>query len=442
MAQLAYLDCFAGISGDMFLGAMLDLGLAIEDLERELLKLDLRGYRLTLTSVEKRGLRAAQFKVLLDAPDGGHDADQPNAHQHHRSFTHIRGLIGRSALSAAVKDNAIRIFTRLAEAEAAVHGVALDDVRFHELGAVDAIVDITGAAIAVELLDITAIVCSPLHLGSGFVKMAHGLYPVPAPATARLLAGVPVYGTETRGELVTPTGAAIATTLATRYGPLPAMSIARTGHGAGTKDREFPNVLRVFLGESLGVHLPASTAPAVPQPAPSAELPVIAAPRAPHPEQHLAGDTDAGWHEGPATVIEANIDDMNPQLFESLGERLLAAGALDVLLIPAQMKKGRPGVLLQVLAHPDSVDALLAIVFTESTTIGARTHDVTKRMLRRELRTVDTEYGPVRVKIAWMGARIVNAAPEYADCRALAAQRGVSLKQVMGAASAAGLLAR
>ncbi len=424
MTRIAYLDCFAGISGDMFVGALLDLGLEMADLERELSKIDLTGYRLAHTSVDKLGLRATHFKVLLDSADDtrladGTPPDHTHTHNdHHRAFTHIRDLIARSALSDTVKATATRIFTRLAEAEAAVHGVEIDQVHFHELGAVDAIVDIVSAAIGIELLAIGEIVCSPLHLGSGFVRMAHGLYPIPAPATARLIAGAPVYSTEAKGELVTPTGAAIATTLARGYGPLPAMTVTRTGYGAGTRDREFPNVLRVMLGER-------------------GAMAAATAPRTPFPEQHVAATTSAGYHEGPATVIEANIDDMNPQLYDTLIERLLAAGALDVVLIPAHMKKNRPGIVLQVLAHPASVDPLLAIVFAESTTIGARTYDVTKRMLQRESITVTTPYGALRVKVARLGGRVVNAAPEFEDCRALAASGGVAVKAVHAAAQSA-----
>lgn len=424
MTRIAYLDCFAGISGDMFVGALLDLGLELADLEGELRKLDLTGYRLARASVDKLGLRATHFNVLLDSAGGtrpadGAPPDHTHAHDdHHRAFTHIRDLISRSALSDPVKGAAIRIFTRLAEAEAAVHGVEVDQVHFHELGAIDAIVDIVSAAIGVEQLGIDEFVCSPLHLGSGFVRMAHGLYPIPAPATARLIAGAPVYSTEAKGELVTPTGAAIATTLASGYGPLPMMTVTRIGYGAGTRDREFPNVLRVIMGERNSTAVPT-------------------APRTPFPEQHAAAATEAGYHEGPATVIEANIDDMNPQLYDALIERLLTAGALDVALIPAHMKKNRPGILLQVLAHPASVDALLAIVFTESTTIGARTYDVTKRMLQREHRVIQTPYGPVRVKVARLGERVVNIAPEYEDCRALAASAGVAVKAVHAAAQSA-----
>ncbi len=434
--KIAYFDCFAGISGDMLVGALLDLGLDKTVLERELRKLPLEGYRLEVFKVDKRGIQATKFQVILTDSNGEHLADaefqevaQPTEtaahphHQHpsgnahsHRSLAEILSLINASSLSAGVKSTATHIFTRLGQAEAHVHGVSLDEVHFHEVGGVDAIVDIVGAAIGLEQLGIERVYASALHLGSGFVRAAHGLLPVPAPATAQLVAGVPVYAGEVKGELVTPTGAAIITTIAHGFGPLPSLVIEASGYGAGTRDREFPNVLRGYLGHEA----------AVPTPSTPAGRQV----RDPFPEQHIGPQVAAGYHEGPATVIEANIDDMNPQLFEYLLERLLLAGALDVSLIPVQMKKSRPGTILHVLAHPTSVDELLAIIFTESTTIGARTYEVTKRMLQRETQTVETPFGPVRVKVARLGNRVVNVAPEYEDCRELARRHGLPLKEV------------
>ncbi|GIK42007.1 MAG: UPF0272 protein [Chloroflexota bacterium] len=432
--KIAYFDCFAGISGDMLLGALLDLGLDLAALKRELRKLPLAGYRLEAARVNKRGIQATQFNVILAGSRSDHLADsefeevaQPTAGTDHppdphhpdqpqRPLAEILSLIERSDLSDKVKATATAIFTRLGQAEAQVHGVRLEQVHFHEVGGVDAIVDIVGAAIALEKLEIEQVYASPLHLGSGFVRAAHGLLPVPAPATAQLIAGVPVYSSEVKGELVTPTGAAIITTIAHSFGPLPPLVIEASGYGAGTRDREFPNVLRGYLGHAAaGAVLPAP---------PSRRV------RDPFPQQHHTPEVSAGYHQGPATVIEANIDDMNPQLFEYLLERLLEAGALDVSLIPIQMKKSRPGTLLHVLAHPASVDELLAIIFTESTTIGARTYEVTKRMLQRETQTVETVLGPVRVKVAWLGSRVVNVAPEYEDCRELARRHNLPLKEV------------
>jgi pyridinium-3,5-bisthiocarboxylic acid mononucleotide nickel chelatase len=332
-------------------------------------------------------------------------------------------VIQDSALSDRVKTRACAIFSRLAEAEGQVHGSPTDKVQFHEVGGTDAIVDIVGAAIGLEQLGIESVYASPLPLGSGFIRSAHGLYPVPGPATANLLRGVPVYTTQASGEMVTPTGAAIITSLAQGFGPMPAMTVESVGYGAGTRQREFPNVLRGFIGESY----PASQ-----------EVPFGARTgRDPYPQQHQVPAGEPGYHEAQAVVIETNIDDMSPQLFEHLSDLLLAAGALDVVMLPVQMKKGRPGMLLHVLAYPTSVDVLLEIVFSESTSIGARTYPVTKHMLQRETRLVETPYGRVRLKLAWLGERLVNVAPEYEDCREIAYHKGVPLKEVISAAMAA-----
>jgi uncharacterized protein (TIGR00299 family) protein len=448
-----YLDCFAGISGDMTVGAFIDLGLELAVLESELQKLHLEGYRLEAARVEKRGLAAIQFKVILADADHEHLADaefedshshptheHPHGHEHehshahgeteghthvHRSLSDILALIAGSELSKQVKANASLIFTRLGEAEAKVHGIPVEEVHFHEVGGVDAIVDIVSTAIGLEQLGVERVVASPLHLGSGFVKMAHGLYPIPAPATAQLIQSVPVYATEAKGELVTPTGAAIVTSLASSFGPLPVMSIARVGYGAGTRDRDFPNVLRAMLGETEASSRSGNAAP---------EVLSTRTPRDPNPQQHIAIPVEAGYHQGQAIVIEANIDDMNPQLYEMLSEQLLAAGALDVLVLPVQMKKQRPGVLLQVLSAPEMLSALLDILFRESTTIGVRTYAVTRYMLQRESVQVMTRYGSVRVKVARQGARVVNIAPEYEDCRALAQRTHQPVKLIYAAA--------
>jgi hypothetical protein len=446
--KILYLDCFAGISGDMFLGLLLDLGLKLDVLSAELSKLPMQGYQLQADRMDKRGIQAVQFKVMLMEPGGAHLADSEfievdptrspavqdkhhTAHageadqtEHaHRSLPEILAVIQNSALSDRVKNQACAIFTRLAEAEGQVHGSPADQVQFHEVGGTDAIVDIVGAAIGLEQLAIESVYASPLPLGSGFIRSAHGLYPLPGPATANLLRGVPVYTTQANGEMVTPTGAAIITSLAQGFGPMPAMTVQAVGYGAGTRQREFPNVLRGFLGESYS---------------PSGEASFGARTgRDPYPQQHQVPTGEPGYHQTEAVVIETNIDDMNPQLFENLSDRLLAAGALDVVLIPVQMKKGRPGMLLQVLAYPTSVDVLLEIVFSESTSIGARTYPVTKHMLQRETRLVETPYGRVRLKLAWLGERLVNVAPEYEDCREIAFHKGVPLKEVISAAMAA-----
>lgn len=434
-----YLDCFAGISGDMTVGALLDLGVELTALERELAKLHLTGYRLGVTRVDKRGLQATRFKVILTDDGHEHVADSevveatPGTHEHthdhdhapavqrtHRALSDILSIINASDLSAWVKERASAIFTRLGQAEATVHGVDIEQVHFHEVGGVDAIVDIVGAVIGLEILGVDRVMASPLHLGSGFVRISHGTYPIPAPATALLVRGVPVYATEAKGELVTPTGAAIVTTLAHSFGPMPMMVVEKMGHGAGTRDRDFPNVMRAFLGELTSDS----------QATGSTER----AHRAPHPEQHAVTVNAQGYQEQTAVVIEASIDDMNPQHYEALLEALLQAGALDALMLSAQMKKQRPGTLLQVTSHTDGVNDLLAIIFRESTTIGVRTYAVQRYMLPREMHEVTTRYGIVRVKVARLGDKVMNIAPEYEDCRALARQHGVALKMVYAAA--------
>ena len=266
-----------------------------------------------------------------------------------------------------------------------------------------------------------------MHLGSGFVKAAHGLLPIPAPATINLLKGIPVYSTDVKGELVTPTGAAFIASVVKEFGPLPQMKIIAIGYGAGSRDRNFPNVLRAYLGETDGQTLPVPAAPTHVN-------------RTPYAEQHLSPEMASGYHTSPAVVIEANLDDMQPQLFDSLMEHLLEADALDVTMTPAQMKKNRPGIRLQVLSSPASVDRLLKIIFTESTTIGVRTYDVQKRMLQREVIEVQTRFGKVRVKLSRLGKQVVNLAPEYEDCRRLAGLLDVSVKEVYNAALAVATL--
>ena len=444
--KIAYFDCFAGISGDMTLGALIDLGVDAQWLAGELRKLPVEGYRLETRKVKKSGIQAVRFSVILEHDAGSRladseyiEIDQPEesppakpaeAHTHdpgesHRSLNEILELIQNSQLSDRVKNTARRIFTRLGQAESQVHGIPVGQVHFHEVGGVDAIIDVVGSAIALEQLEIEAIYASPLHLGSGFVHSQHGLLPVPAPATARLITGVPAYTSETHGELVTPTGAAILTSLASGYGPMPLMSVQAVGYGAGRRERDFPNTLRIFLGEALSESSKQNQSDAALS---------VSQRRDPHPEQHQYPVGPAGYHESPAVVLETAIDDMEPELFEALTDKLSTAGALDVLLIPVQMKKNRPGLMLHVLAYPSSLDDLLQIIFTESTSIGVRTYEVTKRMLQREITMVQTPYGPIHVKVARLGARIVNIKPEYEDCRDLARRLDIPLKDVLAAA--------
>jgi uncharacterized protein (TIGR00299 family) protein len=428
----------------MAVGALLDLGLELEVLEQELRKLPITGFELSASPVSKNGIRATQFQVSLLEKDGKRIADsefwevdhqeddhpestgspsRPAGSHPHRHLSEILAIIAQSSLSESVKTTAAAIFSRLGEAEASVHGMPLEKVHLHEVGAIDAIIDIVGTVIGIEQLGIEEIYASPLPLGSGFVRSAHGMLPVPAPATAALLKDVPVYSGPGPGELVTPTGAAIVTTLAKSFGPMPQMWLTGIGYGSGTRQRNYPNVLRAFLGEVNRPVLHMGTT-AIPG-------------RDPYPEQHAGLPVAAGYHESPAVLIEANLDDMNPQLFDPLVSRLLEAGALDAGLIPMQMKKGRPAILLQVLAYPTALDQLLTIIFTESTTIGARSYPVVKHMLQRESLPVETPYGLVQVKIARLGERVVTVAPEFEDCRRLADQHQVPVKEIYALAMSA-----
>lgn len=382
---IVYFDCFSGISGDMILGALLDAGLEIDALRIELAKLGLQGYTISSEKVARSGLAATKLHLNLE-----------NKNQPARRLEDIRNIIQASSLSASIKKRSIAIFERLAEAEAKVHGTTKEHVHFHELGALDAIMDIVGASIGIELLGVTEIISSPINLGSGSVHTEHGRLPVPAPATAELLKGIPVYSSSTAFELTTPTGAAIISSLAAIFGPLPQMKINRIGHGAGSKDLPGqPNTLRVFLGEAA-----------------------------------------AAYDEDSSIVIETNIDDMNPQVYDYLIEQLMKAGAQDVFLAPIIMKKGRPAILLSVLTERTNLDAALGIIFRETTSIGVRIHEVSRRRLLREIREVETRHGKVRIKISKQGDDILNAAPEYEDCKRIAEQRQMPLKQIIEEAKA------
>ena len=331
-----------------------------------------------------------------------HEHPHPDSSGHgHRRLSEIIQMIDAAGLAPRASERAKRIFRRLGEAEAYVHQVLIDQVHFHEVGAVDSIIDIVGAAIGFELLGIDEFACSSLDVGGGQVKTAHGVLPVPAPATAELLRGAPTHSSGIQRELVTPTGAAIATTLATSYEKIPAMKLRAIGYGAGSADlAEKPNVLRLLIGE--------------------------------REESQVA---EAGSWGEPVTVIETNVDDMSPQIYGYFAERALAAGALDVFSTPAQMKKNRPGLLVTLLSEAENVSQLIDLVFRETTTIGVRTYEVRRKTLEREFVAVKTAFGEVRMKLSRMNGTILNAAPEYEDCQRIAAEKGVPLKQVMAAAT-------
>ena len=378
--KTAYFDCFSGASGNMIIGAFLDAGVPLACLEKELAKLNLTGeYLLIAEPVQKLGIGACYFNVDISA-----------RHDKHRGYEEIYALIAESSLAPEVKNLSLQILRRLGEAEAHVHRCRLQDVHFHEVGAVDTIIDLVGASYCLAYLGIEKIYASPLHVGSGMINCAHGRYPVPGPATAELLKGTPFYSTDISGELVTPTGAAILTTIAQEFIPLPPLKTESVAYGAGTWDLTIPNVLRLYTGQL--------------------------------PEDCKEPET--------ATIIETTIDDMNPEVYPYLMDRLFQAGAADVYLTPVYMKKNRPGTLVTITSNLPDQQPLLDILFTETTTIGARMHQVRRSKLTRTWQTVETQWGPVRVKIAKLGDKTVNISPEYEDCRHLAALTSTPLKQI------------
>ena len=436
--RIAYLDCFSGISGDMFLGALVDAGVSPELLVETVAALDI-GARLEISRVVRGGVAATkvdvyshgekdlprevfweqheQVQVHQHSHSHGHDlqhevgakqhspgqqssragAPAPHGHEHGhgRGLKEIRQIIQRAAISSTAKATAIRIFEALGAAEAEIHNTSIESVHFHEVGAVDAMVDVICAAVGSEALDVNEWICSPLNVGGGTVKCAHGTLPVPAPATLKLLQAAPVYSSGPQVELVTPTGAAIVKTLAARFGSFPAMKIEKAGYGAGTRDfHEHPNVLRLTIGEAV------ETAGA-------------------HTSHEMI------------TVLEANLDDLSPQVLAYAAEKLLAEGALDVFSVPVQMKKGRPGALLTVLCKTEDAERLTKMIFAETTTLGVRRREEQRQTLARRWETVQTSWGKVRIKIASMNGSVSNYAPEYEDCRALAEANHVPLKMVI-----------
>ena len=380
--KVAYFDCFSGISGDMTLGALVHAGVPLEQLRSELQWLEIPGWEISGEKVWKNGMAATHIRVRTQDT------------QTHRSLTTILGILEKSKLAGPVRERASAIFRKLGEAEAAVHDVPLEKIHFHEVGAVDAIVDIVGACVGFAALGIESFACSPLNVGGGTAKMAHGVLPVPAPATARLLLGKPTFSNGVQKELVTPTGAAIVATLCEAFGPQPAMKVSAIGYGAGTADLESqPNVLRLMVGE-------------------------------------LVGNVAAGREET-IRVLEANLDDMNPQIYGYFLEKALAAGALDVFATPVQMKKNRPGMLVTVLCQPEDAGKFQDMLFEETTTLGMRSTTAERRVLPREWVKVATPYGEVRMKVARMNGRVRQAAPEFEDCRKLAEEKNVPLHEVM-----------
>jgi pyridinium-3,5-bisthiocarboxylic acid mononucleotide nickel chelatase len=383
--KLAYFDCFSGISGDMTLGALVDAGCSADLLRGELKSLQVPGWTLTTEKVWKSGMAATYARVQTE--------DQ----QKHRSLATILEILKSSSLAAPIRERASRIFQKLGEAEAHVHDAPLEKVHFHEVGAVDAIVDIVGSCIGFHALGVERFACSPLNVGGGTAKMAHGVLPVPAPATARLLRGAPTFSNGVQRELVTPTGAAIVATLCDSFGPQPPMTVSAIGYGAGTTDLEGqPNVVRIMIGESAE-------------------------------KESAPGDEEI-------SIIEANLDDMNPQIYGYVLEKALLAGALDVYTTALQMKKNRPGTLLTILCRPEDTEALMSLLFAETTTFGVRSHRAQRRALPREWVNVSTTYGSVRIKLSRSNGHILHVTPEYDDCRKLAVEKRVPLQQVISEA--------
>ena len=381
--KIAYFDCFAGASGDMILGALVDAGLDPDLLSNELAGLHLDHYTLGFKPVNKRGLGGTQAVVGIDA----------HARHPHRGLRDIRDLIEASTLSKDIREKSMAIFTRLAEAEARVHRTTIEAIHFHEVGAIDAIIDVVGAVSGLSLLGIEAIHCSALHLGSGTVTCAHGLLPVPAPATLELVKGIPVYATEIRGELLTPTGAAILTTLSGGFGPLPALTIESSGYGAGMADPGIPNLLRVLIGH--------------------------------------ADAAGPGGEADRVAVLETAIDDMNPQIYDYVMQQALDLGALDIFLKPVQMKKNRPGVLLTLMCQPDDLHRFSRFLLKETTSIGLRWRFENRIIATRQIREMTTSLGTVRIKTASIREDIIHQSPEFEDCRKIALTRDIPLKTVI-----------
>ena len=402
--RIAYFDCPSGAAGDMIMGALVDTGVPFEALRDELAKLRLPGWSLERREVMKGVFRATKIDVHVhDHDHAGDAAGHSHAHGHDRhehpdrNLRAILDLIAASDLPATVKANASRIFTRLGEAEARVHGTTVDHVHFHDVGAVDAIVDVTGACVGLHLLGVDQVHCSALPLGGGFVTGAHGRIPIPAPGTAELLKGFPVVDTGVRRELVTPTGAAILTTLARAAGAMPAMTVEAVGYGAGNMELDAPNVIRLFLGRAAS----------------------------------------SGGRET-IMQVETTVDDMSPQLWEVVIERLFETGALDVYLTPVTMKKSRPGTVLTALCAPDRVTELSRVLFEESPTIGVRWTAYQRERLDREMVTLPTTYGAIPFKVSRLDGRVVTVTPEFDEVRRIARAKGLPVREVLDQARAEG----
>jgi len=378
--KILYFDCFSGVSGNMILGAMVDAGIDIKALKKELKKLDLHGYSLKVSKVKRKGIKGTKVDVIVDK----------KKHLHHTHYKDIKRLIERSKLPEKIKEDSLSIFKNIAEAEAKIHRTSVDNVHFHEVGAVDSIVDVVGTSICISLLNSDTILSSPINTGKGMVKTEHGLLPVPAPATTEMLKGFPSYSSDIEFELATPTGVGIITAMAKASNTIPVMKTNVIGYGAGSKDfSDSPNLLRIMIGEG-----------------------------------YSPSEQDS------ITVIESNIDDMNPQFYDHIMNRIFDAGALDVFLTPIIMKKNRPAVKITLLSDNDNVNKLADILLKETTSFGLRMYKTERIKLEKEIKTVKTEYGSTKVKIGKKNGKIINIAPEYEDCKRIANERGISIREV------------
>jgi len=382
--KIAYFDCFSGISGDMTVGALIDAGLKVETLEEELKKLGLFGYRLEVNKVVKKGISATQFKVKTK--EEGVE----------RRFKDILDILEKSKLDEEIKKKSKKIFLNIAQVESKIHQKDIDKIHFHEIGGLDSIIDITSAVIGIKTLGIEEIYSSALPVGKGFVKCAHGVIPVPAPATLELLKNIPTYSGGIESEMITPTGAAIISTLAKSFGERPLMKIERTGYGAGEKEFIIPNLLRVSIGEKI----------------------------------LKEGNLKDGYVSDEAVLIETNIDDMNPEFYDYIMDQLFSQGALDVFLTPIQMKKNRPTHMLSVVVYEQDLKEILEVLFSESTTLGVRIREIKRLRLAQQNFIAETKYGKIKVKVGIFKGEIKNIAPEYEDCKNKAKQHQVPLKEV------------
>lgn len=393
-----YFDCFAGASGNMILGGLIALGVNKDELISRLKNLSAPEFTLEFETVDRSGISAIHAKVVV--PD----------ETVYRHLSDVQKIILDSSLADRVKERALAIFARLAEAEAKVHGIDVQKVHFHEVGAMDAIIDVVGSCIGFELLGVERFVCSKIHVGSGFVRTAHGTYPVPPPAVAELLSGVPIYATDVEGELITPTGAAIINTLSHSYGVLPEMVVEQTGYGAGTREySEFPNVLRLMLGETESLQ---------------------------SKDERAVIDNGRNILIDHLVLLETNIDDSSPQILGFVMERSLELGSWDCWFTPIQMKKNRPATKLSVLCSSANRDSIMEMLYSETTTLGIRSVNVERNSLPRETVTVETKFGSVDVKVARFGDKIVNAMPEYEHVRRLAIENNVPFQVVHAAVGA------